>query len=112
MTFDPTQNRSPVKLLSSEEFQTLKDWPHGHQLWSFEEVWVDVPLPKWITSCIYRGKPGPVVENQWYNLYKLKPDSGYNSREEADMRCRLADRIGVLRIDTINDVSTCHLEDL
>jgi len=111
MTFDPTQNRSPVKLLSSEEFQTLKDWPHGHQLWSFEEVWVDVPLPKWFTSCIYRGKPAPAVVSKWFNLYPCGPGDAHNSRETVD-EYALDNRIGVLRIDTINDVSTCHWEDL
>jgi len=113
MTFDPTTNRIPFGLLTPEEQEALKAWPHG---WEFHKGWVDewvpAPGPAWAMQAVYRGKPAPVVTSKWFNVYPngLVP-RGHSNRKAAD-KCHNGDRIAVLRVDTCNGVSTVHLEEM
>ena len=52
------------------------------------------------------------VTSVWINIY-IGGGSGtaYNSRKEADINS-VGMRIGVVRIDTVNGVSTIHLEEV
>ncbi len=112
MTFDPTTNRVPTKLLTEEEKQALMAWPHGWERYSIG--WHDAEGPCWEAWAVYRGKPGPVVVSKWHNVF---PDTngvcfsvGFESRERAD-DCA-AYRIAVLRVDTCNGKRTYTEEPL
>ena len=115
MTFDPTTNRVPWYLLTDEEKAAMQAWPHGFEC-GFEYgascVWKTVPKPSWSWATVYRAKPKPVVTSTWQNIY---PDgvnhSLHKSRTYAD-RVGSTLRIAILRRDTVNGVTTAHLEDL
>jgi hypothetical protein len=109
--FDPTTNRIPFKLMTGDERAALYAWPHG---WEYFGVcgWEETPepVPSWFSTTVYRGKPAPVVTSVWQNIYvRGACESRYRSRESADKHS--GGRIGVLRIDTCNGVSTPHLEE-
>jgi hypothetical protein len=109
MTWHPTTNRVQFCHLTPEEQEALEDWPHGWEY--FVEglgSWTDTPSPCWVSSCIYRGKPAPVVMSVWLNVYVRSSSISHKSREEADVSAG-PNRIDVLRIDTCNGVSTAHL---
>jgi hypothetical protein len=111
MTFDLTTNRVPFYLLTNAEQQSMKAWPHG---WDYSSTsgWIDTPDPAWFQTTVYRGKPAPVVESLWQNLYPDGPHAVLHlTRKIADERCS-PHRIAVLRIDTCNGVSTAHLENV
>lgn len=59
--FDPTTNRIPFRLLTTEEQAILKAWPHGWQIFDLDG-WLDIPKPLWMPNLIYRGKPAPEVK--------------------------------------------------
>lgn len=111
MTWHPTTNRVPAKLLTPEELEALKAWPHGLHYFNNSFGWDDCPSPGWLNGCVYRGKPAPVVTSVWFNRYCDTMAGPYSTREEADDVAG-ASRIDVLRIDTCNGVSTAHLEGL
>lgn len=73
MSFDPTTNRIPFGLLTSEEQATLKAWPHG---WEYcngnpNDSWGLVGgKPSWLNGFVYRGKPAPKVTSYWFNIYE------------------------------------------
>lgn len=70
MTFDPTTNRIPFGLLTSEERVTLGVWPHGWEYYQeVTKTWTDC-VPEWSADLIYRGKPAPKVTSYWFNVYK------------------------------------------
>ena len=109
--FDPTTNRIPYFLLSEGEQTALQAWPHG---WlccgGGGNEWRPINNPVWIESVVYRGKPMPVVTSKWFNVYPELPFfKAYSTRRMADDITGFH-RIGVLRIDTCNGVSTAHLE--
>ena len=110
MTFDPTTNRVPIRLLEPEEEKALKVWTHGHEIYdtAYEE-WIDCPQPIWRHASIYRGKPA--VTSVFFNRHSAWMHGPHKSREDADIFAT-PNRIDVLRIDTCNGVSTAHLEGL
>lgn len=110
MTFGPTTNRVPTKLLTEEEKQALMAWPHGWEACSVGP-WADAEKPDWGIWIVYRGKPGPVVESMWYNVYPHIIGSQDKSREDAD-RFADEDRIAVLRVDTCNGKRTYTEEEI
>lgn len=58
--FDPTTNRIPFRLLTTEEQAILKAWPHGWQVSGGDGDWVDMRHhPIWAIYLVYRGKPAP-----------------------------------------------------
>jgi hypothetical protein len=59
--FDPTTNRIPFGLLTSEEQAILKAWPHGFEFYLSGD-WCDCPITSWAPRLVYRGKPAPVVK--------------------------------------------------
>jgi hypothetical protein len=106
--FDPTTNRVPFGLLSVNEQKTMKAWPHGWEYYLLDE-WRSIDLSSWCWNVVYRGKPAPVVTSVWQNIYvRGACESLSKSRESADKHS--GGRIGILRIDTCNGVSTAHLE--
>jgi len=105
--FDPTTNRVPFSLMSEDEQTALIHWPHGWEYYLFKG-WCPADCPSWDMGVVYRGKPAPVVESRWINIY---PRGTYLTRDGAD-EFASEDRIAVLRIDTCNGVSTAHLEDV
>lgn len=113
MTWHPTTNRVQFGHLTPEEQEALEDWPHGLSMWT-QVGWYDfknTENTQLIDGVVYRGKPAPVVKSVWFNLYHSDMSGPYKSREQADSMA-LSCRIGVLRIDTCNGVSTAHLEGL
>ena len=111
MTFDPTTTRVPFGLLTPDERETLKAWPHGYEYYGLNG-WDKTDQPSWLNHSVYRGKPAPVVTSKWFNVFPSGPmPRAYSHRETAD-GCANSDRIAVLRIDTCNGVSTVHLEDV
>jgi hypothetical protein len=110
--FDPTTNRITFGLLTEDEQKLLNAWPHGWEFYSLSQ-WVSNDPPDWVSHIVYRGKPAPVVTS-WYRNVQAGGSTGnilYSSRAEADLNAD-GKRIGVLRIDTCNGVSTPHLEDI
>jgi len=108
--FNPTTNRIPFHLLTEDEKAALKSWLHG---WAYytDGFWHETDEPAWDKDSIYRGKPAPVVTSVWQNIYvRGVCESRSKSRESADKYS--GGRIGVLRIDTCNGVSTAHLEEV
>ena len=110
MTFDPTTNLIQYDLLTPEQQEELKAWPHGYECYCGNGVWRGCNL-YWDKYYVYRGKPAPVVTSVWFNGQKDWVDGPYKTREEADDVAGTS-RIAVLRIDTCNGVSTAHLEGL
>jgi len=111
MTFDPTTNRVQWYLLTDEERTALEEWPHG---WESAHIdgWAEAPQPDWFWNGVYRAKPAPAVTSTWQNIYSgYRISAEYSSRALADNNA-LSDRIAVLRRDTINGVTTAHLEDV
>lgn len=107
--FDPTTNRVPYGLLTPEEQEALKAWPHEMEYYLLDG-WRPIIEPSWENGVVYRGNPTPVVTSKWFNLYQFGLlGIPLNSRKEAD-ECAAGERIAVLRIDTCNSVSTAHLE--
>ena len=107
--FDPTKNRVPFGLMSKEEQESLKAWPHGWESWSAYTGWVK-KQEAWNHFGVFCGKPAPVVTSKWFNVYPSGPmPRAYSHRETADS-CANDGRIAVLRIDTCNGVSKAHLE--
>ena len=111
MTWHPTTNRIQTVHLTPEERAALEAWPHGWE--AFSGCWYTTTLPcdTWSPHFVYRGKPAPVVTSMWFNVYSDMMDGPYYSREVADSSASDC-RIGVLRIDTSDNVSTAHLEGL
>ena len=60
MTFNPTENRIPFGLLTKEEQEALKAWPHGWEAY-IGPNWDPVLKPSWTHYIAYRGKPAPLV---------------------------------------------------
>ena len=106
--FDPTKNRVPFGLMSKEEQESLKAWPHGWESWTAYGEWVE-KQDTWNYFGVYRGKPKPVVTSVYRNI--APSVANFLSRAAAD-RFVCPDRIAVLRIDTCNGVSTAHLEEI
>jgi hypothetical protein len=110
MTWHPTTNLIQTDLLTREQREALKAWPHGYKFYT-SGVWVSCFLDWSMNDAVYRGKPVPVVTSKWFNVYPDLMDFPYYSREVADSSASER-RINVLRIDTYNGVSTAHLEGL
>jgi hypothetical protein len=111
--FDPTTNRIAFGLLTMQERNVLRSWPHGIECYNFGQ-WVSCSAPTLFSpDVVFRGKPAPVVTSKWLNIY---PNGfggiDWGSREQADSSPKSRTRIAVLRIDTCNGVSTAHLEEL
>lgn len=71
--FDPTTNRIPLGLLTSEEQAALMEWPHGWQMLD-HGYWVNRLKPTWLPPNVYRGKPAPakVAYQDEAALHELK----------------------------------------
>jgi hypothetical protein len=123
--FDPTTNRVPFGLLTEQERNVLKEWPHGIEfyasiiwfeaetpMWRIGNRWRESDNPVWVQDTVYRGKPGPVVSSGWFNVYPQGPsNSKHYSRKSADNSASTT-RIAVLRIDNCEGVSTTHIEEV
>ena len=99
--FDPTKNRIPFVLLTSEEQAALKAWPHGWKMFDGGS-WADIPDPAWCLYMTYRGKPAPVVETYFCNVYN--PSCSYGWHDSYDDAVRMADaqHIGIVRIEIVD----------
>jgi hypothetical protein len=69
MTFDPTTNRIPFGLLTPEEQDLIRQWPHGWEHYQHDKgVWIGLGF--WGNAeHVYRGKPAPKVKSYWFNIY-------------------------------------------
>jgi hypothetical protein len=110
MNWHPTTNLIQTDLLTPEQLAALKAWPHGYEFYT-SGMWVSCFLDWSLNDAVYRGKPAPVVTSMWFNVYSDVVDGPYYSMEVADSSASEC-RIGVLRIDTSDNVSTAHLEGL
>lgn len=107
--FDPTTNRVPFELLTKQERNVLRSWPHGIEFYASRR-WYETDTHMWSCDVVYRGKPAPVVTSKWVNVYSDGLTSLHNHRSEYYLAgCK---PIAVLRIDTCNGVSTAHIEEL
>ncbi len=98
MTFDPTTNRIPFVLLTPEEQDALKAWPHGWERYQpYGKTWESC-LPFWNIGAIYRGKPEPKVTSYWFHVYEGPKLGGlWFSKEAANFCAR--DGSVLMRID-------------
>jgi len=111
MTWHPTTNLIQMGLLTEEQREALKAWPHGVECYYGDGEWDGCSNPMWVEDYVYRGKPAPVVTSVWFNVYQSSVSISHKSRALADYYASEA-RIDVLRTDTCNGVSTAHLEGL
>lgn len=96
--FDPTTNRIPFKLLTSEEQEALKAWPHGWEVCDLD-WWKDRPHPLWSPNAVYRGKPAPVVKRLFAAVYPNDIGGGYESLQ--DVLCT-DERIGFICVEIVD----------
>lgn len=105
-TFDPTTNRIPFGLLTTEEQRTLQAWPHGWKFFtsSFSEPdWTWIEEPSWETRTVYRGRPAPIVHYTYINVYK-NGNTGLPFSNLADAKFNRGDNaIKTIRVDTVGD---------
>ena len=98
MTFDPTTNRIPFKLLTSEEQEVLKAWPPGVEYFRYRSNTWESCSPVWDRIVVYRGKPEPKVTSYWFHVYEGPKLGGiWNSKEAANF-CAKDDSV-LIRID-------------
>lgn len=100
MTFDPTTNRIPFGLLTPEEQDALKAWPHGWEIYeSADRVWRAYDgKPSWFREKLYRGKPEPKVTSYWFHVYEGPKLGGLWFSKEAANFCEKDDSV-LMRID-------------
>lgn len=102
--FDPTTNRIPFKLLTSEEQDALKAWPHGWEVCDLD-WWRDRPHPIWSPNAVYRGKPEPVVETYFVNVYSNNVGNSHPSKHEASVarqRAAISKVVGTICIEIVD----------
>jgi hypothetical protein len=99
--FDPTTNRIPFKLLTSEEQEALMAWPHG---WEVHDSgwWKDRPHPIWSPNAVYRGKPEPSVETYFCNVYDQRCFFGWHDNYDDAVRLADAKNIGIVCIKMVD----------
>lgn len=99
MAFDPTTNRIPFGLLTPGEQKTLKAWPHG---WEFhlEGSWGYIATkPSWIKHFVYRGKPAPITDTYYVNVYESgDTGSSFSDIEQAVSAAKAGDRVGGIQL--------------
>jgi hypothetical protein len=108
MNWHPTTNLVQTDLLTREQREALKAWPHGYKFYT-SGVWVSCFLDWSMNDAVYRGKPVPVVTSKWFNLYPDRAEGPYET-EGAAYLCASAGTINIIRIDNCNGVSTALLE--
>lgn len=59
MTFDPTTNKVPWRLLTEEERAAISAAKHGWLYYSLTGDWRDSVRPSWSGYGVYRAKPAP-----------------------------------------------------
>jgi hypothetical protein len=106
---EATTNRIGYGLLTEDEKKTLADWPHGLRCLANDRdnKWLDTKMYAY-HHVVYRGKPAPIVTSTYTSVYA-------NGETGVTLVSRVAllegtKRIAVLRIDTVDGVSTAHLE--
>lgn len=99
--FDPTTNRIPFKLLTSEEQEALMAWPHG---WEVHDSgwWKDRPHPIWSPNAVYRGKPEPVVTRVYHNVYANGESDGRHRSVKEALEAAKSDSIGMIYIEIVD----------
>jgi len=60
---DLIKNEKPFGLMTPEDQEALKAWPHGWENYYVDETWQDCPEPDWFKTVTYRAKPEPMAEN-------------------------------------------------
>jgi hypothetical protein len=107
MSFDPTTNRVPIVLLTEEEKKTLVLWPHGLEYYDVRDGRWNTSIIGAVLGSVCRGKPAPpTVTSTYTNVYADSLSTTTSNR-----RAPFGLRIAVLRIDTVDGVSTAHLEE-
>ena len=103
---DLSDNKTPFGLLTPEEQEHLRNWPHGVQMYRGQIGWIDSDRIAWayFSTNTYRTKPAPkpLTRVEWINDYG---DFGigvwlgvwHDSRESADDGALAEGRIGVIR---------------
>jgi len=61
---DLTKNEKPFGLMTPEDKEALKAWPHGWEAYSTDGTWLDCGQPIWSSIITYRAKPAPAVEKR------------------------------------------------
>jgi len=112
MTFDPTTNRIPLRLLSVTERSELQNWPHGWEHYHLDK-WHSAFKPTWELNVVYRGKPAPVAITTW-TVVLLDGSLGwsYGTKREALDDNDPAHVIGFVRVDTLNGVPSFTFEKI
>jgi len=82
--FDPTQNRIPFGLLTEEEQEILRNWPHGVEFYIGCDEWNEIRNPSYSIGITYRAKLLPERIVSWHNVYEGGFGGPYDSREKAD----------------------------
>lgn len=102
--FDPTKNRVPFGLLSEDEQEALKAWPHEWEVYKGCE-WVSITSSNWSESVVYRGKPAPVVVTTWTPIYENGCTGfAYDSLNEARVGVIGVRMVGFMRLDITDGI--------
>lgn len=100
--FDPTTNRTPFGLLTTEERQALQSWPHGWEMFDRGD-WMSCSDPLWNQYTVYRGKSGPVVETYFCNVYNPRCCFGFHDSYDDAVRMADTESIGIIRIEIVDE---------
>ena len=71
---DLTKNTTPFCLLSKEDQERLKSWPHGLEYFSLpQKTWlVCTPTPAFALRLVYRTRPAPIETTQTIDGMEFK----------------------------------------
>jgi len=91
---DLTKNTLAFGLMTPEDQEALKAWPHGWEVFTGPQ-WVNADDPMWILSNTYRAKPAPVAETRVLYGNPSSPGWVYTTgRCETDTHCLTFDVVG------------------
>ena len=107
---DLSNNKIPFGMLTEEEQEHMRHWPHGVEMYCADDAWDYCRPAAWVKSLTYRTKPAPkpVTRVEWFNDYGDETEHAgwrsiwYSSREDADKKGQLVkNRLAVHRIGVI-----------
>jgi hypothetical protein len=109
--FDPTTNRVPYGLLTPDEQEVLKAWPHGWEYYLFDG-WCPLQNPEWVSDTVYRGKPAPVTVSYWEAIYPTGPTGFWRDAIYRFKGAYSGDVIGLVQLDITDGVPSVRIVEV
>ena len=109
--FDPTTNRVSYGLLTPEEQEALKAWPHGVEYYLLDG-WRPTNEPSWAMQAVYRGKPKPVTVSHWAAIYPTGPTSFWRDAVHRFKGAYSGDVIGLIQLDITDGVPSVSIVEV